>query len=95
MRAPGGAHRGWDPGGLFLVRAATLAHHAAKCRLQNAKCRIRKAVSFQLSAVSRNAAAYETSLPLAGFDSDAYGFTAYGSEQCVFQRDATWKHRHE
>jgi len=68
---------------------------AAKCRLQNAKCRMRRAVSFQLSAVSRNAAARETSRPLAGFDSDASCFSVFGAEHCAFQRDATWNHRHE
>jgi hypothetical protein len=29
VRAPAGAHRGWDPGGLILVRAPRFAHHRA------------------------------------------------------------------
>jgi hypothetical protein len=98
------AHRpvrtaGGTPGGCFwcarrLWRTSGQVQ-IAECKVQSAKWRIPKAVSFRLSAVSRNAAACETSLPLTGFDSDAYRFTAYGSEQCVFQRDATWNHRHE
>jgi hypothetical protein len=37
-RAPAGAHRGWDPGMVFSVRAPVLAHHLQIPERQGSAC---------------------------------------------------------